>query len=220
MMKNRGGKFWAFLLMAALCVSFVGCGSTGSAAKGEHETQNEAAAPETTDAEDEADNKVQASDDAWGSLAFYGETVTVPCTLADLEAMDIHLYSEDEKSEMLSTPNGQFFMLYLVHGDEDVPLTAYFETGDDVSKKEENIVLTAVNSGLARKEHLTYKGFGYGDSIDDFVAAFGDAFDCVFALGGDDIHSGSVRLVGGDSDVAVRIHFVDGEWHTVELSYE
>lgn len=212
-------KLLAVLLALAMIFAMTACGEKTE--NGEDNSTESRQSDASNGAETSTANQEEDNDDeetvatSIAMVQFFGKVVKIPCSLADLEAMDIHLWSEDEREQILSTPNGLSYMCNLVYGDNDIPMEAFF-----VHDEAGNITLEAVNNTGIGKDYFEYSGFGCGDSIDDVIVILGKADSCIITNGGDDIHSGPVRLVYVNGNESVRISFRDGVLTQFEVSVD
>ena len=152
-------------------------------------------------------------------MTFNGVNISLPCTMADLEAKGIRLYTEYDEETIYASQNESFVWISAVCGDGDDLLLLSIDTGDNPDKKAENAHVVAVTNMDLSKEvfHMKDK-FALGASIEDMEKAFGTDYEVPGATS-DNIREGFTVCqyrIGNDN---VLFNFRNNELVSMEVQY-
>lgn len=170
---------------------------------------------------DENSNIINQANDSkqniWG-LKINGKSITLPCTLADLAEADVHIYSEYDREQVLSSVNQTFTMIQATCGDGMNPIFLKIETGENSNKREENATVKIItnNKMMQKDEFILKNNVGLGSSVDDVINTFGSNYT-VDSSQSDDLHKGFVMMHYGDSESGVLFWFTDNVLTYIEI---
>lgn len=165
-----------------------------------------------------ADNAGGSSESRW-TMTIGGNKVTLPCTMAELEEMGIHLYTEYDEETIYESQNQTFTMICAVHEDAEDLMYLKIVTGDKPEDGSANAQVCAItNMTLDTDAFHMNKKFGLGASIDDMIAAFGEDY-VVAGAAGDDIQIGYTVINYGTGSDNIIFIFDDNELKSMEVQY-
>lgn len=163
-------------------------------------------------------NNIVNQESRW-TMNIEGNKVTLPCTMAELEEIGIHLYSEYDENMIYESQNETFNIISAVYKDSDEMLYLSMVTGDNPEKKAANAKVVAITNMMLDADSFNLKGsFGIGASIDDMIEELGDDY-LVSGATKDDIRAGFTVINYGTAPDNVILNFDKDKLIFIEVQY-
>lgn len=160
-------------------------------------------------------NEDLPSSSKWG-LTINGKSVALPCTLADLKDIDVHLLIDPEKENILNSTNQEFTMIAAVCGESSDPMYLTIKTGNDSAAKEKNATVEIITNMTINNSIFKIKnGLGLGSDISDVIEAYGKDYST--SADESELNTGYVTLRYGTMDDGSMFNFQNGKLTYIEF---
>lgn len=151
----------------------------------------------------------------WG-LTINGQTVELPCTLADLESVGVNILIESDKERILNSTNQKFTMIAATCEEDGNTIYLTIMTGADSSKKEKNATVTILtNTTVGGSSFKIKNGIALGSSVSDVISAYGEEY--ITSNDKNNLNSGYVVLKYGSLEDGAMFNFQDGKLTYIEF---